>query len=209
MKKQIQALAIALIASSASSFGAAGIFDSFAIVRLASNTYYDIGATTANPEFQGASFGTINSVTGNLQLGGQTKTFKNSGSDVTGSRIWYRVWSGTASGAFSSLNYAFQINNVNSVTGDQQWGTDVAGSNTTAFFTSNLVSGRANGNYTLEVYTEISTNGVNAANPIASNNGGSNFQATFTVVPEPATWGLLAASLTLAVVFRRRAKSNV
>ena len=207
MKKQIQALAIALIASSASSFGAAGIFDSFAIVRLASNTYYDIGATTANPEFQSASFGTINSVTGNLQLGGQTKTFKNSSSDVTGARIWYRVWSGTASGSFTSLNYAFQLNLVSP--GDQQWGTDVAGSNTTAFFTSNLVSGRANGNYTLEVYTEISTNGVNAANPIAINNGGSNFQATFTVVPEPATWGLLAGSLTLAVVFRRRAKSNV
>jgi len=201
MKKQIQALALAIIASSVTSFGAAGIFDSFAIVRLASNTYYDIGATTANPEFQGANFGSINSGTGNLQLGGQTKTFKNSGSDVTGARIWYRIWSGTPGGSFTSLNYAFQLNLV--APGDQQWGSDVAGSNATAFYTGNLVTGLLNGNYTLEVYTEISTNGVNAANPIASNNGGSNFQANFTVVPEPSTWMLLAGSLTLVMVFRR------
>lgn len=201
MKKQIQALALAIIASSASSFGAAGIFDSFAIVRLASNTYYDIGATTGNPDFQGASFGTINSVTENLQLGGQTKIFKNNSSDVTGAKIFYRVWSGTPSGTFINLNYAFQTN-INA--SDQQWGTDVAGSNPTAFYTGNLVSGRANGNWTLEVYTEISTNGVNAANPIVSNNGGANYQATFTVIPEPATWALLAGSLTTVMVFRRR-----
>jgi len=202
MKKQIQALALAILASTASSFGAAGIFDSFAIVRLDASTFYDIGATTGNPDFEGASFGTINSLTGNLQLGGQTKTFKNNSSDVLGAKIWYSLWSGTPSGSFTGLNYAFQLNIGGG--GDQQWGTDVAGSNGTAFYTGNLVTGLANGNWTLEVYTEISTNGVNAANPIAANNGGSNYKATFTVVPEPATWALLAGGLASLMVFRRR-----
>ena len=194
---------MALAATMALSFGAAGIFDDFAIVNTSSVTYYDLGTSTANPDFQGASLGTF-FTSDNLQLGGQTKTFKNNGTDVTGAAIFYRIWSGSESGSFSNLNYAFQIDNVNGNGGDQQWGTDVAGSNGTAFYTPNLLIGLPNGNYTLEVYTRITTNGINAATEIFSNNGGSNFEATFTVIPEPTTWALLTAGLTTMVVFRRR-----
>ncbi len=201
MKKQLQSITLALIATAVSSYGAAGIFDSFAIVNTASNTYYDIGATTGNPDFQGTALGTFDATSDNLKLGGQTKTFKNNGTDVTGAKIYYRVWSGSESGTFSNLSYAFQINISG---GDQQWGTDVAGSNATAFYTPNLLTGLSNGNYTLEVYTEITTNGVNAGSPIASNNSGNNFEATFTVVPEPSV-ALLSLFGLGVMAFRRRA----
>jgi hypothetical protein len=204
MRKFIPATLSLLLALTVGLHAAAGIFDSFGIVRTTTNTYYDIGAVTANPNFQGANLGTFDVTTDNLQLGGQTKTFKNSGTDVTGARIWYRIWSGTESGSFTSRSYNFQLNLV--TPGDQQWGTDVAGSNLTAVYTSNLLTGLSNGNYTLEVYTEISTNGVNASPTIASNNSGNNFEATFTVIPEPSTYALLAGGLVGLMMLRRRAK---
>lgn len=200
MNKHIQATLSLLIALTAGLQAGAGIFDSFGIVRTTTNTYYDIGASTANADFQGANLGTFDVTLDNLQLGGQTKTYKNDSSDVSGARIWYRIWSGSESGSFTSLTYAFQIDNVGGVPGDQQWGTDTG----SPFYTSNLLTGLSNGNYTLEVYTEISTNGVNAANPIAANNGGSNYEATFSVIPEPSTYALVFGGLAALVLLRRR-----
>lgn len=163
-----------------SGFGAAGMFDQFVIVNTGSSTYYDIGAATGNPDFQGTNLGSY-TTSNSLVLGGQGKSYKNGGSNVTGMRLYYRLWQGTASGSFSQLGYNFQIDNVAGVGGDQQWGTDVAGSNGTAFDTGNLLTGLASGFWNLEVYSEISTNG----GPIANNNGGSNFTATFSVLPVP------------------------
>lgn len=204
MKKFI-VTAILFGSSIAASFGAAGIFDSFAIVNTVSNTYFDVGAVTLNPEFQGANLGSFTAGLDNLKLGGQTKTYKNSGTDVTGAGIFYRVWTGSPSGSFNALAYTFQIDNVGGTPGDQQWGTDVAGGFAgPAYYTSNILTGLSNGTYNLEVYTRITTNGVNAASEIFNNNGGSNYTATFTVVPEPGTGLLFAIGLTALVVLRRR-----
>lgn len=202
MKKTFLASAT-LIASSAAVFAGGGIFDDFVIVNTSSDTFYDMGASSANADFQGADLGVFNT-TDNLQLGGQTKTFKNNGTDVTSASLFYRIWTGSESGAFTQLSYAFQIDNVGGTANDQQWGTDVAGSNASAYYTSNLLSGLSAGDYTVEVYTEITTNGVDAASPIASNNGSANFEATFTVVPEPGSFALLAGIAGLAFVALRR-----
>jgi len=176
------------------------MFDQFIIVNTGSSTYYDIGASTGNPDFLGTNLGSY-TTSNSLVLGGQGKSYKNGGSNVTGMRLYYRLWQGTASGSFSQLGYNFQIDNVAGVGGDQQWGTDVAGSNTTAFYTSNLLTGLSSGTWNLEVFSEISTNG----GPIANNNGGSNFTATFSVlpVPEPSRAILLLLG-GVGIMFRRR-----
>jgi len=181
-------------------FGAAGMFDQFLIVSTGSSTYYDIGAVTGNPDFQGSALGTFLN-TDTLQLGGQGKSYKNNSTDVTGMLLSYRLYSGAPSGAFQSLNYAFQSNLV--TPGDQQWGTDVAGANGSAFFTPNLLTGLANGTYTLELYSSITTNGVNEASTVFNNNGGNNYTATFTVIPEPSRVLLIAVGL-IGLAFRRR-----
>lgn len=187
-----------------SGYGSAGMFDQFIIVNTGSNAYYDIGATTGNPEFQGTNLGDFTSG-GSLLLGGQGKSYKNGASDVTGMQLYYRVWQGSAGGAFSQLNYAFQINNVGSVSGDQQWGTDVAGSNASAFYSGNLLTGLSAGNYSVEVYSQIATNGLGGAiNPTVNNNSGNNFIASFTVVPEPSRALLVIMGLGLVFVRRRR-----
>lgn len=183
------------------------MFDQFIIVNSGTNTYYDIGATTANQDFQGASLGTF-TTSGSLLLGGQGKSYKNNSSDVTGMRLFYRVWQGSPGGSFNQFNYAFQSNLGTGPGPDfsvnQQWGSDVAGSNGSAFYTSNLLTGLATGTWNLEVYSQIGTNGVNTANPISNNNNNANFTATFAVVPEPSRTLLLFAGVAAILMRLRR-----
>ena len=173
-------------------FGAGGIYDSFSIAIVGSNTtFYDLDANTINPVFQGNNLGTFN--TGDqLFLGGQLKSFKNNGTDVTGAAIFYTIYpNGNRPGSptFTQISYGFQWNrgdsgappNLNN-DGDQQWGTDVNGQNMSDLaidIFDDLPLGV--GTYALEVYARITTNGVDAATEIFDSNNGSNYIATFVV----------------------------
>ena len=58
----------------------AGIFESYAVLNIngAGNTYYDLQATTGNPDFNGADLGTFNVTTQSIVFaGGEIKTWKN------------------------------------------------------------------------------------------------------------------------------------
>ena len=177
---------LCLAFSYVSSFAGAGFYDSFAI---GNGTFYDLGSTTGLTDFDGANLGTFDISTGTLFIGGQSKTFKNNGSDVTGVAIFYRFYQGAASGTFTQINYSFQWNEgdpgapagLGSV-GDQQWGTDVQGANG-ADGAVDILNGAtlSTGTYTLEVFMRVTTNGVDAAAEIFDNNGGSNYIATFEV----------------------------
>jgi len=190
--KAIRALfVIAALLVPATGFGAVGIFDAFVFTSLNGGglSFYDIGAATGNPDFQGSTLGTFDRFTDTLQLGGQQKSWKNSGSDVTGHTIFWRILE--LGGGFASVNMPFQLDLGG---GDQQWGGDSQGANGNPLeLSSNVFSGLLNGTYTLQVYTQISTNGVDAASTVFNNNGGSNFSASFSLVPEPskALFGML------------------
>ncbi len=196
---------IALI-SAGTSFGASGIYDASVFTTVSGGaplTFYDIGAVTANPDFNGSDLGAFN-LGSSLQLGGQQKSFKNGGSDVLTHTIYWKI-----SGAFVGVNMPFQWNqgdvgapgNLNNA-GDQQWGGDVQGGNGSLVLSSNVLSGLTPGNYTLEVYSEITTNGNNADVTIGNTNGINNYKATFTVVPEPTSMAL--GLLGTALLLRRR-----
>jgi len=188
-------VALLVLITSGSSFAASGIFESFGIIKINASTavYYDMQAATGNLDFQGASFGTFNSTVGNTLtlVGGEIKTFKNSGSDVTGAFFDYRVFKvGDTPGSFNEFSLPFNSNLPSA--GDQMW--DKTDENV------DLLAGLSNGDYTLEVFARAtSTDGDHF-----SNSGGSNYTASFTVVPEPssALLGLLGAGLLLR---RRRA----
>ncbi len=84
----------------------------------------------------------------------------------------YRIYpTGSPSGSFTAVNLPWVVNLPNP--GDQQWQTTSAG--------IDLLNSLSDGNYTLEIYYEASTNGVNAPATIYDNNGGANYTATFTV----------------------------
>ncbi len=201
---KLSLLLLTLVALPLSGHAATGLFDQFVIINTGTNTYYDIGASTANAEFQGSNLGTFNPGGGStMSLGGQGKSFKNNGSDVQGMQLFYRIWQGTESGGFTPFSYNFQSNIGGG--GDQQWGSDVSGANLSAFYTPNLISSLLNGTYTLEVYSQINTNGVNTDNPVYNSNSSNNFEATFTIVPEPSRSLLGLAGLALISLRRRRA----
>ena len=155
-----------------------GIYESYAILSLngGANAYYDMNAATVNPDFQGAALGNFSFAQSLVVKGGQNKTFKCSGGDITNGRLNWRVWktSSGASGAFSIVSMGFISNDAGGCGGNQTWeGTGGA---------TNVITGLLPGNYTLEVYSDA--DGVPGTT--FSNNGGANYKATFNVTaPNP------------------------
>lgn len=199
-----------LLIASTTGFAAAGIYDPFAIVNGA---FYDLGATTVLPDYQGSFLGTFNPATQDLKLGGQQKSFKNNGTDVTGHFLSWRIYSGAPSGSFSDISYPFQWNFGDpgapgglTAPGDQQWGTNVEGANATDA-SIDVLDSLAPGTYTLELYSRITTNSVDAPAEIFNNAGGANYTATFNVVPEPATVLLVGPTLLAGLFYIRRRRA--
>ena len=110
--------------------------------------------TTALPDYQGSFLGTFAS-SDSISLGGQEKSFKNTGSDVTGHQLFWRIYQGAASGPFNTINYAFQWNQGDAGApgglnnpGDQQWGTNIEGANTVNGAINISLAGFTPGTYT-------------------------------------------------------------
>jgi hypothetical protein len=206
-------IALCVLVSVGSSSGASGIFGSYINVTSSNfgNTaiWYDAqapgGGRASNPtDFNGFAFGSYDpGAGGNLNLsGGEVLTYKNGGSDVTSTNLFYRIYTaGSPSGSFNPLATGFTADATfadaagTSYTGagDQKW------SNSSSWNPVNLLTGLSSGNYELEIYMNAtSTDGEHF-----SNNGGSNYKATFTVVPEPSA-ALLGGLGLLALLRRRR-----
>jgi hypothetical protein len=150
-----------------------GIYESYAILSIngGANAYYDMGAATGNPDLNGANLGIFKPSQSLVVKGGQNKTYKCSGGDITNGRLNWRVWKTSlgASGTFSIVSMGFVSNDPGGCGGNQTWeGTGGA---------TNVIAGLTPGNYTLEVYSDA--DGVPGTT--ASNNGGANYKATFDV----------------------------
>lgn len=211
--------------SVAPAFAASGIFGAGVILSTNSNgpTLYEFtqsgftslgdsrysppasspGDTLGTPAFDtsgGFSAGTQNLGTFDPSLGnsltfdgGELLSFKNGGSNVTGANIYYQI---NALGFSSATPLVFNQDNVSGNGGDQRWYVDSAN--------INLLTGLANGTYTLSVYLDSpSSDGTHFAN----NNGSpNNYKASFTVVPEPSTLALVLSSSLFGTFYllRRR-----
>jgi len=196
MKKFYQiTLTVLFVFAGKNSFAQSGIYESYAILSIngGANAYYDMQATTGNPDFQGANLGSFNASNSLTLKGGENKTFKCSPCDITNGSLWYRVYpTSTPSGSFNQISYFFGANLGTGCGGnDQRW--DATGSSV------NLLSGLSPGNYTLEVYSTADYQGCGTGTHYSSNSG-SNYKATFNYCG-PSTGALPAGSYAIPGCF--------
>lgn len=171
-----------------------GIFGSFIQVN---GTWYQTSnpGPTQTTAFNGYDFGVVNSL---VLSGASVLTYKNTGGDVTGAQVWWFVDGGFGGSGIEGISFGNEIpatdplGNTYNTTGDQNWqgslNTDVA-------------DGLAPGNHTLSLFYRMTSNEGEYFDP----NGGPNYTASFTIVPEPSSLLLgLAGLIGLAVVRRRR-----
>ena len=200
----IKKLALTLVCAAAfvaaSAQATTGVFGGYIVLDI--NGTGDQFFKLENPDdtttqtFNGRDLGTFDPAVNSLFFsGGEALTFKNSGGDVTGATIFYRVFlSGNPDGSFNGLNLPFAENIGDN--GDQKWQSLAAN--------DNLLFNLAPGNYTLQTYVQADTN----EGTRTLNNGGADYAASFTVVPEPSSLSLLAGPAILGAWFyvrRRRA----
>ncbi|HMP72018.1 MAG TPA: alpha-amylase family glycosyl hydrolase [Kiritimatiellia bacterium] len=147
-----------------------GIWDAgiFLNANTTNLTYRD-----AATQFEGVYLGNFVSVENHTLVlkGGEIKTWKNSGGDVTGGTMFYRIYAlGSTPGAFTGINLPFFENMPNP--GDQKWGIQTLNINVLAGLTQP-------GTYQIQVYFEAF--GTNPTNPPGKfySNFGNNFTATF------------------------------
>ncbi len=175
-RKKLIAVFIILELCSTSTFAGSGIFESYVIVQAngGSANYYDLFASTGNPDFQGLNLGVFSCVNSLVIKGGQNKTYKNGTDDILNGYLHYRVYkNGTDPNlvGFTSINLGFDINLNGS--GDQQW--------TNAGVNTNILQGLADGTYTIEVYSSADFTYSGGSGTHYQNVGGANYKATFTV----------------------------
>ena len=205
----LSVLALACLGGSATvvhaAYGFFGTNGSFAIINSngTGNTYFHLDSG-ANAAFDGTFFGTFNTLLGDTLVlnGGEVQTYENSGDSVTDpASLFYRVYeTGSPAGSFTGItlgNLSFPGS-----PGDEKR------DNTSA--NVNLLSALPDGNYTLEVYASAAVDwngqlGGAAEDTIYASNGGSNYKATFSIIPEPSIPVL--AALGLGTLFARRRKA--
>lgn len=157
------------------------IYESYAILSIngGANSYYDMDAFTGNPDFQGANLGSYGTGSSLVVKGGQSKTTKCNGGNVTGGNFYYRYYltSSGPSGGFTPIGVVFNVNlGTGCGGGDQVW--EGTGG------TENIISGLTiPGNYTLEVYSDA----TGFPGTVYSSNGGANYKAIFTITKD-FTW---------------------
>lgn len=170
-------MVLTILLANANAWGqTTGIYESYAILNTngGGNTYYDLNAATPNADFNNANLGTFLSGTNTLVFaGGENKTFKCSGGNVTGSNIYYRVYLSSGSGgSFTGLGMGFVSNDAGGCGGNQTWRIN---NNST-----NIITGLTAGTYTLEIYSDA----PGSPSTAFASNGGANYKATFTVVTQ-------------------------
>ncbi|WOO41354.1 PEP-CTERM sorting domain-containing protein [Rubellicoccus peritrichatus] len=204
MKKVIVLLSLFAVSQAHAASGIFGAYLSFDVDSVISTYGENQPGPNTTTGYNGSDLGTVNTGESVTLSFAEVLTFKNGGSDVTGASINFRVYeTGSPSGVFTETGINFGSNapftdiagNNFTNAGDQSW------NNITT--STDVANGLSAGNYTVEVFWKAtSTDGDHFVN-----NGGSNYTATFEVVPEPSTYAALFGLAVLGLAAWRRRRS--
>ena len=184
--KLLYTLLVALLLPSLTALAQqADIFQTYVILSVNGGAQdYRAGGKNADNAavFNNSTYATAN--TSIFLNGGEIKTFKNGGADVTGARLFFRKYAvgATPPATFTQVDLPFETNIGSG--GDQKWAKTNAN--------INLANGLTPGNYTLEVYWQITTS---LGDRFDSNNG-ANYKATFTVTSSTLPVSLMSFNAT-------------
>lgn len=130
---------------------------------------------------------------------------KTWGGNAAGAALWVTIYETGDRPTEPVFEEWWQTNNETISGTDQIWRGFVDGSPDQGgdAFQINILDGLAEGDYTVEVYARA---WGSDPSEIFDSNDGDNFAATFEVIPEPGTMGLLAIGLLGIVGLRRRVK---
>jgi hypothetical protein len=200
---KLMALAVGVALTAGTAFADTGWMNSYAYVWDGSaDTFYDLNGADQTENFDGADLGQFGPGY-TLFLNAEINAWADSGDAYTDFSLFYRVYSGTP-GTFTQD----PVNSIDNVSGNDWRG----------LATDNDLSGLGVGTYTVDLYVSRShTWDAGAGGPyttyldINGDTAGGEptadfFSASFEVIPEPGTMGLLAIGLLGVAGFRRRMK---
>ena len=186
-----------------------GFFDVFVVakVKSANEVIYDLNGPLTNTsysDFDGESFGDFSTNESLIIRGGETKTYKNSGCDITGADLYYYVHRDGTPGNVPLENYTrIQLrfgadiggsanpNNPNQPynPGDQRWGDRFNPTNNV-----NVIRGLTPGSYIVEVFVTASFDRCadGATGIMYYSKNMLNYQRTFTVSQGPLPVALVS-----------------
>ncbi len=171
---------LAIVGMTASSQAATGWFDDFILASVdggADNSYFLEGSGTA---FNGYNFGNV--VT--LEFGADMKYWADNGDNREGGAFYYQI---------DAVGQTEVIWSHASIGGNDYQGTQAS--------TINVAQGLSLGAHTVTVWAK-SWGSVGGDSWLS--NGGANYSATFTVVPEPATMALFGLGVLGMIAYRAR-----
>ena len=150
----------------------AGIYQTYTILDNGNTEYYHGGINNGGTiPYSGHSFGSVTILT---LKGGEIKSWKNNGGDVTGAKLYYRIYLSDPMPNplpdFTELDLPWSENDIDGTGGNQKWAK-------TDYSTDVLAGLNASETYSLEVYWKITSN----VGDRFDNNTGENFKSTFTV----------------------------
>ena len=182
---------------------ATGFFGNIYVVagNLTDDTFYQAAGTPdgSNPQLS-SGWGTLSAgETFNIK-GYEIQTFNDNGSSVNNMRMTWTI------DAFATSN-TIDLGTPFSESGnDKIWKLT---SSTQNLLTNAGRGALANGSYTFAAYFQADTNSVDTAVTIYASNNSANYNASFSVVPEPSTYALLGlGAVALGGHLLRRRKQS-
>ncbi|NDP27904.1 MAG: hypothetical protein GZ087_10835, partial [Flavobacterium sp.] len=178
------------------------IYESYAILSVNGgvNVYYDLQASTGNPDFQGVNLGTFYSGNTLILNGGQNKVYVCPIDDITSGNLYYRIYKilDTPPSFTNSIQFLDPVVDYpgaacSGAGKNQDWESKTAG--------INVLSSLTPGTYYLEVYTnaDYKVSNVQQGIPHYANNGTLNYKAQFTVAANCVT-GVSVIPITVVSV---------